>query len=284
MRENVILSVALFLLVCSFGNIIGADSEYLGKFDKDKDLYLAHFDLKTDVDDIHSAAAVATMLADERFAKVTYHAVAGAYGTQGGAYVPADDLFELAFGQNWSDAHSDFKKALDEVGTLAAKVIHNGGKIWIAEGGQSDFSAALVRELYNRLPDADIKNSVHIVQHADWNEEVTTPEDLVYVRTAASYHRIPDGNTTGNGTPGFRSDEVIDWRQSINDPSLISIWEKAIAIANKYNGADDRYLNESIMKGGLDFSDASETCWIFGFNNLTDSNQFFQEFATKRSD
>ncbi|MBD3375795.1 hypothetical protein GF406_12235 [candidate division KSB1 bacterium] len=283
MREYVILSITLFALVCFCGNNNRADSGYLGKFNKDQDLYLAHFDSKTDVDDIHSVAAVTTMLADERFDKVTFHAVAGTYGTQSGAYVPANDLFELAFGQNWSDAHGDFNRALDKVSSLATKVIHKGGKIWIAEGGQSDFSAALVREIHNRLPDADIKNSVHIVQHADWNEEVTTPEDLAYVKKAASYHRIPDGNAHGNGTPGFRSDQVIDWRQNINDPRLTSIWEKAIAIANTYNGAEGRYLNESIMKGGLDFSDASETCWIFGFNNLVDSNEFFQEFSTNLS-
>jgi len=280
MRDHLILSIIIFAFIFSCGNIKRADSDYLGKFNKDRDLYLAHFDLKTDVDDLLSVAAVATMLADERFDNVTYHAVAGAYGNQSGAYVPANDLFELAFGENWSDAHGDFNKALEEVSSLATKVIHNGGKIWIAEGGQSDFSAALLREIHNRLPDADIKNSVHIVQHSDWNEEVTTPENLAYVKNVASYHKIPDGNTCGNGTPGFRSDQVIDWRQSINDPRLKSIWEKAIAIANKFNGADGRYLNEAIMKGGLDFSDAVETCWIFGFNNLVDSNEFFQEFST----
>ena len=124
---------------------------------------------------------------------------------------------------------------------------------------------------------------MHIVQHADWNEEVTTPEDLAYVKNVASYHRIPDGNTQGNGTPGFRSDQVIDWRKSITDQRLRSIWEKAIYIAKEYNGADGRYLNEAIMNGGLDFSDVSETCWIFGFNNLVDSYEFFQEFSTKIS-
>jgi hypothetical protein len=235
------------------------------------------------VDDIHSVAAVATMLADERFENIKYHAVAGTYGTQGGAYVPANDLFDMAFGSHWPDAHTNYDQALEEVRSLATGVIQNGGKIWIAEGGQSDFSAALIRLLYVELPEADLKNAVHIVQHADWNEEVTTPEDLEYVRTAATYHRIPDGNTTGNDTPGFRSDQLIDWRQSINDPRLVSIWEKAIELANTYNGEDDRYLNESILKGGLDFSDASETCWIFGFNNLEDSNAFFQEFSDESS-
>ncbi len=283
MREKWIISSVLVVLVCSCGKIDRADANYLGNFNKDLDLYLAHFDLRTDVDDVQSVAAVATMLANERFDQVTFHAVAGTYGIQGGAYVPANDLFELAFGQNWSDAHEDFNKALDKVSSLATKVIHNGGKIWIAEGGQSDFSAALVREIHNRLPYADIKNAVHVVQHADWNEEVTTQEDLAHVKTVASYHRIPDGNTLGNGTPGFRSEQVINWQISITDPHLTSIWEKAIQISKTYNGAEERYLNEAILKEGLDFSDVSETCWIFGFNNLVDSNEFFKEFSTKDS-
>ena len=279
MSCKLIQSLFLFALLFSCTDKSSSDSVTIGKFNTEKDLYLAHFDLKTDVDDAHSVAAVATMLADPRFEGVQYHAVAGAYGTQSGAYVPANDLFELAFGPHWSDAHSDFSSALDEVKSVATTVVQNGGKIWIADGGQSDFSAALVREIKNQLPDSDLKESVHIVQHADWNEEVTTPADLAYVKEAASYHRIPDGNTVGNGTPGFRTDENIDWRNSITDQRLREIWEKAITIANTYNGADGRYLNESIMKGGLDFSDTSETTWIFGFNNLEDAGDFFQEFG-----
>jgi len=129
MLVKLILSPLLFTLMFSCQNIRHTESKYLGNFNKERDLYLAHFDLKTDVDDIQSVAAVATMLTDERFTKVTYHAVAGAYGTQSGAYVPANDLFEFAFGQNWSDAHGDFNKALDEVSSLATKSIYNGGEI-----------------------------------------------------------------------------------------------------------------------------------------------------------
>jgi len=279
MSYKLILPLLLFSIICSCTDNKSGESEYLGKFNIDRDLYLAHFDLKTDVDDAHSVAAVATMLAGPRFEGINYHAVAGAYGIQGGEYVPANDLFEMAFGSDWSDAHSNFNNALDEVSALAAPVVQNGGKIWIADGGQSDFSAALVREIQNQLPDTDLKESVHIVQHADWNEEVTNPADLAFVKDAASYHRIPDGNTTGNGTPGFRTDENIDWRKSITDQHLMEIWEKAINIANRYNGAEGRYLNESIQKGGLDFSDTSETTWIFGFNDLIDANDFFKEFT-----
>lgn len=276
---RILLFIAL-VCACVAGSVSGADT--LGRFSKEQDLYLAHFDLKTDVDDIHSVAAVATMLADPRFAGVSYHAVAGAYGMQDGLYVPANELFELAFGLHWSDAHADSGKALEEVSKHALGVLKSNGRVWIAEGGQSDFSAALVRNLQQQLPETDLKDRIHIVQHADWNEEVTTAEDLALVKSAASYHRIPDGNTAGNGTPDFRKDDVIDWQKHVTDPRLTAIWEKAIAIANTYNGADGRYLNESIRKGGLDFSDVAETAWIFGFDDLLDANDFFRQFSTDK--
>jgi hypothetical protein len=268
-----VLFVALLGLVAA---VPAPGAELLGQFDKDRDLYLANFDLKTDVDDIHSVAAVATMLANSRLDGVQYHAVAGAYGSQGGLYVPANDLFEMAFGENWSDAHADRDKAVKDVSRISLQALNAGGNIWIAEGGQSDFSAALVRDLQRRLPGTSLKDRIHIVQHADWNEKVTTPEDLEFVRREVSYHRIADGNTAGNGTPDYRRDDVIDWRNYLTDARLTAIWDKAIALADTYNGTDGRYLNESIKQGGLDFSDATETTWIFGFNDLSTEEEFFE--------
>jgi len=260
---------------------IEADNEpdFLGRFDRNKDLFLAHFDAKTDVDDLHSVAGVATMLADPRFSEVNYHAVAGTYGIQEGLYVPAEELFDLAFEEHWSDAHANFDKALNEVSSLAVETLQDGGAIWIADAGQSDFSAALIRGIQELMPEAAVKDHIHIVQHADWNEEVTTAEDLAFVRKSASYHRIPDGNATGNGTPGFRSNTAVNWQEKVSDARLQEIWTTAIDIANTYNGADGRYLNESIQAGGLDFSDVAEMTWIFGFNDLVDANDFFREFS-----
>jgi hypothetical protein len=251
----------------------------LGRFDRDKDLYLAHFDVKTDVDDVHSVAAVATMLADPRFSKIRYHAVAGAYGTQEGLYVPAEGVFDLAFGEHWSDAHADFDTALQEVRSLSIETLNDGGSIWIADGGQSDFSAALIRSIKELIPESTDKGRIHVVQHADWNEEVTTAEDLAFVKEFASYQKIPSGNAPGNGSPGFRSETAIDWQEYVSEVRLTETWTAAIEIANKYNGADGRYLNEAIRDGGLDFSDVAETTWIFGFSDLEDANDFFEEFS-----
>lgn len=266
----------LVLLSCTSQN---SDVKLVGKFNTETDLYLSQFDCKTDVDDIHSAAAVATIMNDPRFSNVKYHAVAGTYGIQEGLYVPPNNLFELAFGKNWSDAHSNFDKAIKEVTELVITTLNNGGDVWIAEAGQSDFSAALVKNVKKINTSIDTKNRIHIVQHSDWNENNTAPENLEYVKTNTDYQRIPDGNVLDNGSPGFYSEQKVNWRNHTTNSEIIKIWETAIEIADKYNGQEGRYNNPAIDKGGLDFSDVSETCWIFGFNHLKNADHFFKEFS-----
>lgn len=256
------------------------DPTQIGKFEVESDLFLAHFDLKTDVDDLHSVAAVATMLADSCLIEVQHHAVAGAYGRQDGPYVPANELFEAAFGKHWSDAHNNFDQALRDVTARVRNTLKAGGDIWIAEGGQSDFTAAVLRAIHDELPDIDTRQRIHVVQHSDWNEESTTVEDLRYVKEHASYHKIPDGNRGGNGTPNFRTSEPVNWRSHVQNSALADVWTLAIEIANTYNGTENRYTNPAIADGGLDFSDTVETCWIFGYDGLADAETFFREFGT----
>jgi hypothetical protein len=276
--RKALTSVLLVLLgSCSALDPSSIPSE---SFDKESDLFLAHFDSKTDVDDILSIAAVATMLADPRLAGVRYHAVAGAYGMQGGLFIPANELFDPAFGPRWSDAHTDFERALSEVLLLATSTLQDGGNIWIAEAGQSDFSAALIKHINTVLPEVRTKSLIHVVQHSEWNESSTRPENLTYVKTHASYYKIPDGNALGNGTPGFRIGKRVNWQNYIKKPQLVQIWELALGIANKYNGKENRYTNPAIASGGMDFSDVAEACWIFGFNHLADTEDFFAEFAS----
>ena len=76
------------------------------------DLLLAQFDCKTDVDDLHSVAALSTLLSNSDFSRIKYHAVAGTYGTQEGLYVPPNELFQLAFGNSWTDAHKNLESAI----------------------------------------------------------------------------------------------------------------------------------------------------------------------------
>ncbi|MCF8259646.1 MAG: hypothetical protein K9J12_02650 [Melioribacteraceae bacterium] len=279
-------TIQLFLILLLLSSCASEESstKFIGKFNIEKDLFLAHFDCKTDVDDLHSVAGVATMLSNPRFTKVKYHAVAGAYGIQEGLYVPANELFDGAFGNNWSDAHLDFDKALTKVTTLVSETLAKNGNIWIADAGQSDFSAAVIRNIRDNYPSIETNRRINVVQHSDWNESVTDSINLNYVKSNSSYHKIPDGNATGNGTPGFRSSKNINWQNQISNPKLIKVWTTAIEIANKYNGKEGRYNNSAIAEGGLDFSDVSETCWIFGFGSIMDAEQFFEEFGSNSNE
>ena len=272
-----------FLVLITFSlfqaNAQDANDPVRQKFDTEKDLLLVHYDCKTDVDDLHSVAAFTTLLANSAFADIHYHAVAGTYGIQEGPYVPPNPLFQLAFDDNWQDANANFADAVQGVTPIAVNTLHSGGDVWIAEAGQSDFSAALVRSIQTNYPGINTAKRVHIVQHSDWNEEVTSVDALNFVKQNADYIKIPDGNAEGNGTPGFRSPDYTEWSSSIKDSQLTAIWQLAINLGNQYNGKEGRYNNEAIAAGGLDFSDLSEVCWILGLGDIKDTSQFFELYG-----
>lgn len=275
-KIQTILAISTTLLAC---NPAGISTDKAGYFNIQKDLLLVQYDCKTDVDDLQAAAAFVTLMSEPEFSKIPYHAVAGTYGTQEGLYVPPDDLFRLAFNDNWTDAHNNLNGAVEKVKAMALATLKNQGDIWIAEAGQSDFSAELVKALQAEMPDLETKKRIHIVQHSDWNEEVTSASSLDFVKKNTDYHKIADGNTVGNGTPGFRSPEFTTWKDKVKNPKLMEIWQLAIDLSNKYNGKEGRYNNEAIAAGGLDFSDLSEVCWILGLKDIKDTEEFFNKYA-----
>ncbi len=277
-KTRLFVPFMLFLLV-SYGNAQENSRNEHKRFTFEKDLLLAHYDCKTDVDDLHSIAAFATLLTHQSYAQLQYHAVAGTYGIQEGLYVPPNELFQLAFGDHWSDAHENPKTTLAHVITLAKTTLENHGDIWIAEAGQSDFSAVLIQTLQTDMPEISLSERVHIVQHSNWNEDVTTPNALKFVKKSVDYQKIPDGNALGNGTPGFQSAEYDSWDNHIKNPELVAIWQMAITLGNQYNGQEGRYLNKAIAEDGLDFSDFSEVCWILNLKNLEDVKDFFEHYG-----
>lgn len=279
-RSHFMVRFTSIFLVCSLVNLTESNGQSKPSFDVSRDLLVANYDCKTDVDDLHSVAAFATVLTLPKYKKLKYHAVAGAYGVQEGLYVPPNDLFDMAFGKNWSDAHANFRKSVYDVRDMAVKTLRKKGQVWIAEGGQSDFSSSLIEHIQKELDDFEVLTRIHIVQHSDWNEEVTAPESLQYVKNTVQYHKIPDGNATGNGTPGFRSEAQVNWSDYVTNEDLIRIWNKAIEIGNQYNGKEGRYVNEAIKAGGLDFSDTSEIMYILGYSALEDADAFFETFGS----
>lgn len=280
MKHKALIFIAIVNIFLVFkSNAMERSFPLAGSFNIEKDLLLVQFDCKTDVDDLHTVAATATLLSDPKFSNIHYHAVAGTYGIQEGLYVPPNALFQLAFGDNWTDAHENYNNAVEKVKVIIKATLANQGDIWIADAGQSDFTASLIKTIQSDLPEVIISQRIHVVQHADWNEEVTAPENLKFVKENADYHKIPDGNAVGNGTPGFRSPDYTLLKNKIAIPKLIDIWQLAIEISNEYNGKEGRYNNSAIAAGGLDFSDLAEVCWILGLHDIRDTEQFFKQYA-----
>lgn len=277
--EKIILLTITIIFMLFESCAITSESSDASKFNIEKDLLLVQFDCKTDVDDLHTVAALMTILSHPNYSKINYYAVAGTYGIQQGLYVPPNPLFKLAFGDNWTDAHENIPSAIQQVTAKIKTTLTNQGNIWIAEAGQSDFTAELIKSIQTDLPEIKISERIHVVQHSEWNEQSAAPENLGFVKNHTDYYKIPDGNTVGNGTPGFRSADFTQWKDKMKNPKLIEIWQLAIDISNEYNGKDGRYFNEAIAAGGLDFSDLSEVCWILGVQDIKDAEEFFNLYS-----
>lgn len=269
------MKLYVITIITSLSMSLATSQVRLKTFSLEKDLLLAQFDCKTDVDDVHTVAAFASLISKTEYAGLKYHTVTGTYGKQEGLYVPANPLFQLAFGNNWTDAHTNKEYAIKQITRQVLVTLKEGGDLWIAEAGQSDFSAQVIESLMIENPEIAYSERIHIVQHSDWNEKETTPKYLEYVKTHTDYHKIPDGNVVGNGSPGFQSAENRIWNKKLTDSKSIEIWKLALSIANKYNGREGRYNNEVIAAGGIDFSDLSEMCWILGIQDLKDVEAFF---------
>ncbi|WP_440875692.1 hypothetical protein [Thalassotalea sp. PLHSN55] len=243
-------------------------------FNAKEDLLLLQFDSKTDVDDLHTIAATHSILARLDHLKINYLAVAGAYGTQNGLYVPSPALFNSAFGKNWLDAHKHYQHAVSNVADKVTHQLNKGGSVWVMEAGQSDFTAAWILAISEHVTPELIKSRVHVIQHSQWNEKHTGKASLAFVKHATSYQKIPDGNATNNGSAGFNKVNRTALETLKKHNTWGRSWQLAIEIANKYNGLNGRYLNKVIADDGLDFSDTSELIWILAIDEVTDINSF----------
>jgi Carbohydrate binding module (family 6) len=227
------------------GSSSSAPNVMLGRFNITKDLLLANFDTKPDVDDILAQAGFGTMLKDSRFANVKYLVVAGTFGQQGGEYIDSSSVMNIAF-----------------------------PGIWVAEAGQSNFTAAMIRRLQTELPAIDTRIFVHVVQHnTAFNEPQTNAGDLALVKGATQYNNIPDGN----GNPGFNTSDGSNWGRATSNASVGAIWTAARSLANQKNVPPNLFINQVVKNGGFDFSDTVEHCWIFGFTGLN-TTTFFDTF------
>lgn len=234
-----------------------------GSYNRSRDLIALHFDHAPDLDDGHAAAA-AFVVQDQLGLAV--QVVGGTYGVYSAdRYVPASEsLMNSIWGSAWLNAHSNRASAVDQaairwVGTLAA-----GGDVWIAEGGPSDFSAAVVRQIQQQYPEFQTRQRIHLIQHSKWNEDHALRADLNFVRANTNYVVIEDGNEP-NSTADLR-----EFRQSFVDRARASAYSGAWNAAFAYLSPYEK----------LDFSDTVELLYILGIgtSQIANADDFANSF------
>jgi hypothetical protein len=220
----------------------------VGRFDKDTDLLALHYDHAPDKDDIHATAA-GKMVVDKY--GIDPLVVIGAYGKNASRYNnKAIPTTEAAYGNNYLDAHKRRNFAVSNAADEWLSVLRSGGSVFVAEGGQSDFTADVLRAVRSSI--SNVKARVTVVQHSKWNEDQTTGSDLSYVKKYATYKKIEDGNRT-NSTADLHiegGDKGNTWRK-LRDGKFGNIWTKAFAALNPQSDK-------------LDFSDTVELLYILG--------------------
>jgi hypothetical protein len=296
-------------------------------FNKNKDLFIAQFDSIPDSDDIHSQAAVGCLLAHPDFDGVDYFAVAGAYGVQVSKkqfkYIDSRALFNLAFGQEalatdsaeqraqarWVNAHAriiygtnadgqvvrsperiaqmDF--ASEVVKDRAKPVLEAGGRVFVMEAGQSDFTADWVAKLIAEGVE-NTSSNVILVQHSIWNEKNTAGfgtllcsdgrDDWDYINDASilNYVQIDDGNneygskpSRGPQTPNYKNADTGYLAEATDAKNPNAHARKLWALAKEIV-AGSSYKGKVMTSGGVDFSDTVEAMWIF---DLADASAGF---------
>jgi hypothetical protein len=232
------------------------ESQNLKDFESHRDLINLHYDYAPDKDDGHSAAADRTILESLFGASwIQEHVipVAGTYGTNAKDYNPEFALVMQAVWGNsgWLNAHQNWNASVEDVVKRWSEVLENGGNIWIKEGGQSDFTANVVRLLKTKLPKLKTHERIHVVQHSRWNEEKTTPEKLSYIKKNTLYIKIDDANKYLNIRDGN-----IDFETAARThPIYGEGWRAAFSYYNP--------------KSRIDFSDTGELMHILGLGKLS---------------
>ena len=266
---------------------------------------------------------------------VFFFAVSGAWGTQSAnssfEFVDSRSLFNLGFGTearlgdsaaqiaraSWVDANGDVTLgdtvndavpaqsanrllrldfASDVVADRAAPILRAGGRVFVMEAGQSDFSAEWIRKLHARnVP--NVRSNVIVVQHSTFNERNTSGNARIYADDQAAglndwnyvssgannrYVRIADGNNSTNGTAGYNERITAFQNEALSGANpnrrARALWTEARQITDASN-----YEFGPIPGGGVDFSDTVEMMWIFdraGTNDgVANAREFWDRFV-----
>ena len=263
-----ILILALVTAIAVAGAAYATEPEEPRNFDQAKDLLSLHYDHAPDKDDGHSAAADRTILESlygRDWIKKHVVAVSGAYGKNAKTFnAKSDAVMDAAWNDcgGWLAGHTKREEVVTDLCERWSVIMGNGGDVWVKEGGQSDITADVVKQILLQNPDLDTTRRIHVVQHSNWNEKQTTDAALAYTKKHTDYIRIRDANRFLNIKGGNKEFEEA----AKHHPLFGAIWEAAFT----YYNPRDR----------LDFSDTGELMHILGLGEIS-IDDFRERFLAK---
>jgi len=246
------------------------------RFNRNNDLLLAQFDSRPDPDDIQAQAAMGCILAHDDYQDVNYYAVQGAVGVQGGVFLNSDELFDMAFGSgNWTDAWDDWDGSVTRIKNKVKPILQNGGHVWVAEGGQSDITSDWLNALIADGVSASlVKSNVHVVQHSNWNYDMTDDDKAANMEAKSDYIKIADGNYD-NWTPNYKTYDTGYLPQALNSPNLHAraLWTESKRVTDQISE------DGPVSNGGVDYSDTVEVWYILEIQNGFTIAEFWDRFV-----
>lgn len=225
-------------------------------FSHESDLIALHYDHAADRDDGQSAAADRTILESEFGCDwIDEHVtvVSGAYGENRDRFrEESEGVMEAVWRDcgGYLSAHENWDAAVEATLAEWTRVLAAGGDVWVKEGGQSDLTAEVVKAIKQKMPDVDTRLRIHVVQHAGWNERMTTDAALDYVQAETDYIKIGNANKYLHREGGDAAFEAA----ARNHERFGAAWAAAF-----------EYYPPS---HNLDFSDTGELLHILGFGEM----------------
>jgi len=237
------------------------------------DLLVLHYDNCPDKDDGHAIPAGKSVI--EKYDIKNVLAVNGTCGNsiRDRFNSASNAVMKASWGNEYLDADAKRAAAVQEATTRWATTLSNGADVWIAEGGQSDYTADVVRQLEARYPSFNLRR-IHVIQHSTgriaYNEIFTDSSNLAYLKNKVSYQAIPNGNAGGNGTADFNQQSSFFVR-SARASRFSAEWNAGFV----YLPPDCSVRTENCK---LDFSDTVELLYIVDDTSTQNVNDFANRY------
>lgn len=237
------------------------------------DLLVLHYDNCPDKDDGHAIPAGKSVVE-----KYDINNVLAVNGTCGNSirirFNPASNaVMNASWGTEFLDASGQRAAALQHSVTRWAEVLANGASVWVAEGGQSDFTADVVREIETRYSNIDLKR-IHVIQHSTgpvaYNEKFTDNSNLNYLKSNVSYQAIANGNIGGNGSANLNQQSFY-FVSTAQASRFSAEWNAGFA----YLQPDCSIRTENCK---LDFSDTVGLLYIVDDKDTRNVNDFANKY------